>query len=505
MAPRRTTTPLYRPRSAFDVLQIPLLGRALRWRYGRLLFQLPLVIVAVLFAVDGFIGPQRASQNLATVGAWVHYRGIVVLVLLLAGNLFCMGCPFTLPRTLAKRLAGRGRRFPAVLRNKWLAIAGLFFIFFIYEWLDLWASPLLTAWVIVAYFVASFVLEAFFKESVFCKYVCPLGTFNFIYSTASPTQIGVHNPDICRTCVGKECINGSYATQPVILIDSIGTDGQPDATHEHNRQGVLGCGTDLFAPQIKSNMDCTLCLDCARACPHNNVALFTRSPLRELQDERAWRRRWDVIFLVVALAFMGITNAFGMVPPVYGLIERMANAFAFLSAWGLPAMAVEGIVLLIIFGTGNLLLPVIVVLAAAWITQRTVSTQDSLRNIAAAFAPAFVPIGFGVWLSHYLFHFLIGIWTIVPVTQEFFGFSGNYALMGVPVDSPMLAMIEIGFLLLGFGVSLYIAQQAAIRRYRRQGFIAFLPWALVFLLMMLVSLWIMGMPMEMRGTEAFFA
>ncbi|MEL7234882.1 MAG: hypothetical protein AAGK74_10320 [Chloroflexota bacterium] len=305
--------------------------------------------------------------------------------------------------------------------------------------------------------------------------------------------------------MGKECINGSYAAQPIILIDSIGTGGQPDTTHEHNRQGVLGCGTDLFAPQIKSNMDCTLCLDCARACPHNNVGLFARSPLKELTDETAWRRRWDVVFLVAALAFMGITNAFGMVPPVYGLIERMANAFAFLSVWGLPPFAVEGVVLLVIFGTGNLLLPIGLVLAAAWITQRTVSTQDSLREIAATFAPAFVPVGFGVWLSHYLFHFLIGIWTIVPVTQEFFGFRGNYGLLGVPVDSPMLAFVEIGFLLLGFGVSLYIAQQAAIRRYRRQGFIAFLPWALVFLLMMLVALWIMGMPMEMRGTEAFFA
>ena len=40
----------------------------------------------------------------------------------------------------------------------------------------------LAAWLIVAYFVASFLLEALFTESAFCKYVCPLGTFNFVYS-----------------------------------------------------------------------------------------------------------------------------------------------------------------------------------------------------------------------------------------------------------------------------------------------------------------------------------
>jgi len=67
------------------------------------------------------MGPQIASRNLATVGAWVHYRGLVLLALLLVGNLFCMGCPFTLPRTLAKGLSIRGRRFRNALRKQQVA------------------------------------------------------------------------------------------------------------------------------------------------------------------------------------------------------------------------------------------------------------------------------------------------------------------------------------------------------------------------------------------------
>ena len=238
-----------------------------------------------------------------------------MLVLLLAGNLFCMGCPFTVPRTLAKRLSIRGRRFPRALRNKWVAIGGLFFIFLLYEWLDLWSSPLLTAWVIIGYFLASFVLEAVFTESAFCKYVCPLGTFNFVYSTASPTQISVKDPEICRTCVGKECVNGSYSPQPMIRLDEI-PGGQPKEV-KHGPEGTLGCGTLLFAPQITSNLECTMCLDCVRACPHQNVGLLLRTPGRELIRPESWPKRWDVSFLVILLVAMGLTNAFGMVPPVY--------------------------------------------------------------------------------------------------------------------------------------------------------------------------------------------
>ncbi|MCA9973362.1 MAG: hypothetical protein KC425_24250, partial [Anaerolineales bacterium] len=176
----------------------------LRWRWGRLPGQLLLLAAALLMLYDGFTGPPLAPGNVATVLAWVHYRGLVMLALLLAGNLFCMSCPFTLPRTLARRLSGNGRRWPRRLRNKWFAIALLFLFFWLYEWLDLWASPLLTAWIVVAYFAGAFALEALFAESPFCKYVCPLGSFNFVASTVSPLQIGVRSQDVCRDCVGKE-------------------------------------------------------------------------------------------------------------------------------------------------------------------------------------------------------------------------------------------------------------------------------------------------------------
>ena len=213
----------HQPTLGRDVLHWPLVGRFLRHRHGRLALQALLTLGALALIIDGFVGPQSAARNLATVTPWVHLRGLVVIVLLLAGNLFCMGCPFTLPRSLAKRLARRGRRFPQRLRNKWLAIFSLFALFFLYEYLDLWASPWLTAWLIIAYFVGSFVLEAIFTESAFCKYICPLGSFNMVYSTLSPTRIAVKSPDICASCVGHECVNGSYAPQPVIRLDDIPT------------------------------------------------------------------------------------------------------------------------------------------------------------------------------------------------------------------------------------------------------------------------------------------
>ncbi|MCU0513122.1 MAG: FesM [Anaerolineae bacterium] len=483
------------------MLHLPLVGRLLRWRWGRLALQLPFFIVAALLLIDGFTGPQNAARNLATVAPWVQYRGLLILAVLLAGNLFCMACPFTLPRTLAKRFSLGERRFPKLLRNKWLAIGGLFVIFLLYEWLDLWASPWLTAWLIVAYFVAAFALEAFFKESPFCKYVCPLGSFNFVYGTLSPSQIAVKNADICGQCAGKECINGSYSPQTVIRLDTItlrdaaGTEQRYEQQVIHGPQGTPGCGTELFAPQIKSNLDCIYCLDCARACPHQNIGLFVRTPGRELLQPEAWPKRWDVSLLVICLAFMSVTNAFGMVPPVYALEQSLIDVFGFQSE--LP-------VLLLIFGVGNLLLPMGLALLAGTLSRTFTRSALSLRDTVAAFAPAFVPVGFSIWFAHYGFHFLIAPLSIIPVFQEFMGQPGDWALFSVALEGSLIGLIQVVALLGGLLWSLVIAQRAALRLYRRDGLIGLLPWAVLLLLLMLAALQIFSLPMEMRGTEAMF-
>ncbi|NWG18407.1 MAG: FesM [Chloroflexi bacterium] len=479
---------LYRPPGLLDVLRLPLIGRLLCWRWGRLALQVPLLAAAVLLVIDGFTGPQLAARNLATVAPWVHFRGFAVLVLLLAGNLFCMACPFTLPRTLAKRLSLGGRRFPRRLRNKWIAIASLFLLFVTYEALDLWASPALTAWLIVAYFVASFVLEVVFTESAFCKYICPLGTFNFVYSTLSPTQIGVYDPDVCRACAGKECINGSYSPTPLVRLDDI-PGGQREV--RHGPQGTPGCGTLLFAPQIESNLDCTMCLDCVRACPHDNVGLFVRQPGRELLHPPAWPKRWDVSLLVMMLAALGLVNAFGMVPPVYELQRALIKTFGIQSEWLLIGL---------IFGVGGLLLPTVLALLAGVLSRALTRKKLSLRHTVAAFTPAFVPLGFGVWFAHYGFHFLIAPLTIIPVIQEFLGQPGDWAAFSGAADSILIGLVQVAALVLGFLWSLALANRTAMRLYRRDAVPGLLPWALLLLALAFAAGYVFSLPMEMRGS-----
>ena len=456
-----------------NLLELPLLGSILRRRRGRLLPQLVLLLAAILVIYDGLTGPQVAPENLATVVVWLHYRGLVVLALLLAGNLFCMSCPFALPRTAAHRLSRQGRRWPRLLRNKWVAILVFFLFLFAYEWFDLWASPWLTAWVVVAYFAGAFTLEALFEDSPFCKYVCPLGTFNFAGSTISPLQITVHDRDLCRNCPGKECVNGD--------------------------KGILGCGTMLFPPKLTSNIDCVFCLDCARACPYGNVALARRSPLQELSRWDAWPHRWDWSMLALVFAFSALGNAFGMVPPFYELEGEIAT---------LLRTERSGLVLFLIFGVVDLLFPAGLGLGAAWLSGRLSAKGEPLRHTFSRYAPAVIPLGFAVWLAHYGFHFATGALSLIPVTQNFL-LDHGIAFFGRPdwtagaiLPRSWLLPLEIVITLLGLAASLYLVDERADQAESGPDpFPARLPWILLFLTIALAAILLFTLPMEMRGTN----
>ena len=172
----------------FDLLRVPLLGRFLKWRWSRVVMQACVLLVSMVMVGHAFFGPQLAPKNLAALLTWVHFRGLVVLILLIGGNFFCMACPFLLPRQLARRFVAPRWNWPKWLRNKWPALALFVAVLFAYELFDLWSNPWWTGVLIVAYFALAFAVDVLFRHASFCKFVCPVGQFNFLSSTMSPLR-----------------------------------------------------------------------------------------------------------------------------------------------------------------------------------------------------------------------------------------------------------------------------------------------------------------------------
>jgi hypothetical protein len=249
-------------------------------------------------------------------------------------------------------------------------------------------------------------------------------------------------------------------------------------------------------------MDCTFCLDCVHACPHDNVGILSRLPASELMVDPPrsgigiFSRRKDIAALAIIFSFGALLNAFGMVSPIYAL-ESWLGAHLHLHQ--------EAPILGLIFAAGLVIEPILLIGAAAWVSLKLSGMRRTALTVAVRYSYALVPLGFGMWLAHYGFHFLTGLLTIIPVTQRAVAdlgwpFLGEplWRLTGLPKD--LVQPIELGFLLLGMAGSLLVAYRLAEDDSPRRPLRAFSPWAAVCLLLFLASLWLMTQPMEMRAT-----
>jgi hypothetical protein len=466
----------------FDLMRVPGLGQLFRWRYARPLLQAPLLIISVAMILHGLFGPSLAPKNLATTLSWLHFRGVLVLVLLCAGNFFCLACPFMLVRQFARRFLKPRFDWPRALRNKWISVVLFVMILFTYELFDLWSSPWWTAWLILAYFITVLVVDGLFKHASFCKFVCPIGQFNFVASTLSPLEVKVRDQGVCTSCHTKDCIRGRREPSSDLVV-------------------IRGCELALFQPRKVGNMDCTFCLDCVHACPHDNVGILSRLPGSELLTDPIrsgigyFSNRKDLAALAIVFTFGALLNAFGMVSPVYA-VERWLGRILHVSH--------EAPVLGVIFVFFLILEPVLLLGLAAGLTRSWLGSQRAVLPLIVRYTYGLVPMGFGMWLAHYSFHFLSGLYTIIPVTQSAvaslgFSFLGEprWTLRGLP--SGLVLVIEIGFLLLGFAGSLLVTYGLAEEDSPEKPARAFIPWATVCLVLWAASMWLMFQPMEMRA------
>ena len=490
-----------------DLLRAPLLGAFFRWRHARSVLQGILLAISALVIADGLFGPQLAPKNMAGILPWVHWRGLVALGLLAAGNLFCMACPFMLPRRLAKKVLPAAGHWPRALRSKWLALALLFLFLWAYEAFDLWASPWLTAWLALAYFVAAFVVDGFFRGAAFCKYLCPIGHFHFVNSLASPLEVRIRDSAVCASCRTRECITGAFE-KPRALVDSDPQEGGSRVALRMTERGKLlqnGCELWLYQETKHGNMDCTFCMECIHACPYDNIGILTRPPARELWEDprRAgigrFSQRPDLAALAIFLTFAAFMNAFGMVSPVYAL-----------QAWLGRVLGVSSVPILvgILFLAGMIVLPGALVALFAKVSSALSGSGRTVVEEATRYGYALVPVGFGMWVAHYLFHFLVGGLAIIPAVQEYLADLGVPILgspawtLGPIVPESWLLPVELLFLELGLLTSLVVAYRIAQREVGggSRAFLGALPWGTLALALSAAGVWLLLQPMEMRGT-----
>lgn len=423
--------------------------------------------LAIAVIVDGLLGPSLSPLNLAGVLPWTYWRGVGVIALLLLGNLFCLSCPMMLVRNLWRKWLPARLEWPRMLRNKWPAAGLLLLFLWSYEAFALWDRPYATAWLVVGYFGAILLVDGLFRGASFCKYVCPVGQYHFVMSMISPATIRAREPAACLSCTTHDCIKGNAKQN--------------------------GCELKLFVPRKSGNADCTLCLDCVKACSKDNVILAPALPSDDWQRSGPrsgvgnYARRPDFAALIALLVFGAFFNSAGMLAPVLAWEDHLV-AGGINREWLLLGLAI---------GT-MLILPG----ALGWLLGAFSRWAGALAlrplEVASRFAPTLVPIGAAMWASHFLFHLLTGLWTIQPAAQRVLGQKPqgiSSGLAGGWIQGFEVLLLDLGLLFSWYGIW-RISKSLGIRR----GSLATAPWLALVLGLWILGLWIVFQPMQMRGT-----
>lgn len=463
----------------FDLLTVPIVGPFLRARAARRCWQAVLLLIALAVIADGLLGPQANFLNLAGVLPWTYARGLLIVILLVAGNFFCMACPFRLFRESGRRLGWRQRAWPRALRTKWFGVGLLVLFFWAYEVFALWDKPIWTAWLIINYFLAAFAIDAVFRGASFCKHVCPIGQFQFVTSLVSPLEVKVREAGVCATCQTHDCLRGN----------------------ERQR----GCEMGLHLPQKAGNLDCTFCLDCVRACPHDNIGLLAVAPgmtvVEDLPRSSLGRlsRRPDVAALALVLVFAAFTNAALMTAPLVSMQDYFVVRFGLASP-----LPVTSILLLLAL----VLAPATLAWLAVHASRTTSHLAVTAGELAGRFAPALIPLGAAMWAGHFLFHLITGWGSAGPSVRRALGDLGWHLPETSQRESvspwfsaDALHILETILLDAGLLLTLYLMWRIALSyEPRLRGALRLCsPWAGIATALYVAGIWIILQPMELRG------
>src|SRR5262249_22313412 len=143
------------------------------------------------------------------------------------------------------------------------------------------------------------------------------------------------------------------------------------------------------------------CLDCIHACPHQNVGLVSISPAGQFIPDRPsfgrLARRPDVAALALLLVFGAFVNAAGMIAPVTEWEQRLQNQLGFNSP--LPVITA-------LMAFGLLIAPAIMAVFCGAMSKALGGISVPWKKLTCSFVMALVPLGFSMWVAHFVYHLL---------------------------------------------------------------------------------------------------
>jgi polyferredoxin/YHS domain-containing protein len=457
-----------------DLLKFPGMLAVFKSPYTVFILRAITAAAFILVIVAGLFGSQNPAMNIAPLLTWtVWWAGLIFIVLFL-GKAWCTICPWDALATWVERLKfwgprgeglGLGLKWPSSMRNIWPAVV----LFLLLTWVELGMGltliPRATAWVALAMLGMAIVSVLLFDRKAFCRYGCLVGRVSGLYALFSSVEIRAADKEVCGDCKSMDCFKGNEKGDP--------------------------CPTSQFLRGMELNTYCTMCTECIKSCPEDNVALNLRPWGSDLAIEG--RPRTDEAFL--SLVLLSMTGFHGLtMTPSWPVWNEAVQGFLGVGHWTSFSLLMSLM----------LALPIAVYAGLVGISQQW-SAPTRYKPLFLNYAYALLPIALFYHLAHNAEHFLMEGPKLIALLSDPFGWGWN--LFGTAAWKPApwvtlegLWWIQILFVLVGHIYSLWVTEKTTRRLVplRSRAFLVQLPMLAAMVLFSVFSLWLLKQPMEMR-------
>lgn len=335
------------------------------------------------------------------------------------------------------RFFGLGWRWPQAFRGPWLRL--LFFLGLGTFSASLAGQPRWTAITLLSLATVAIVMSLVWELRAFCRYLCPVASFISLYSMAGRLMVRNRNARVCQKCKQKPCLRG-------------------------NAEG-WACPYGLSVAAIERNVDCGICTECFKSCPHDNVSLAWR--------HGAWTERFSsygeawqaIVLLVLAMVYsLSVHSPWPIIRDMVNVIDK--------ATW--PEFGVYAAVL---WGVALGVVPLIFWLATGWGmglvetgTMRDGKSPMRRANWRAGIfsattgvffkktMPALIPLGLALWAAFFVSTLMVNFTFVLLTFSDPFGWGwdlfGTAGMPWVQVWPSGIPWIQAGLTLTGLAFSL---------------------------------------------------
>lgn len=211
-----------------------------------------LIILGMILSLE--ISPKMKALTLV----WGLWWPVIAIVSPFLGRIWCTLCPFSTIMDFFQNRFHPKRTLPAVIvKYDYYIVSILFVLIF---WIEVVShmryNLLYTGILLIAIQLTAILISILYPRHAWCRHFCPLGGFIGVASIGSIMEVRA-DPTVClNKCTTLECYVG--------------------------KGDVKGCPMSQHLPYLDNNLDCKLCYNCVRNCPHHAVQVNIRIPAREV-------------------------------------------------------------------------------------------------------------------------------------------------------------------------------------------------------------------------------